>query len=119
MNPAPLNQALSPSDLKPDYDYLPFAGTLANIGNGVIGVLVIAAALCMAAGALMFMIGKIGSRSDTMTKVGAAFFIISLIAIAIMASSGKLADWATTIDLVGDTTEGAALLIAPSLIPYL
>ena len=114
-----VNQALTPSDMKPDYDYLPFTQTLADIGNGVIGTVVIAAVICLAVGALLFLVGKFATSSDTMTKVGARFFVAALIAIAFMAGSGKLAQWATTVDLVGDTTGGAALLIAPSILPYL
>ena len=96
-----VNQALTPSDMKPDYDYLPFTKTLASIGNGVIGTVVIAAVICLAVGALLFLVGKFATRSDTMTKVGAGFFVAALIAIAFMAGL-----WGPRVGFGGATVGG-------------
>lgn len=114
-----MNNALTPSDMKPDYDYLPFAQTIADIGNGFIGLFIIVSVVGVAAGALMFFVGKLFAHSDRMTNIGAGVFIVAFVAVAIMAGSGQLTEWATTVKLIGDTAEGAGLTLAPAVLPYL
>ena len=110
-----MNQALSPSDLKPDYDYLPFNHTLSQIGSGIIGTAVIVMVSLFVVGCVMVVVGKMGDRGGV-TKVGIGFIVFSLVIVALVANSGRLTEWATTLDLFGDSeTGGAALMLLPGV----
>lgn len=110
-----MNQALSPSDLKPDYDYLPFNDTLSQIGSGIIGTVVIVMVILFAVGCVMVAVGKMGDRGG-MTKIGIGFIVFSLAIVALVANSGQLTEWATTLDLFGGETTGeAAVAFLPGL----
>lgn len=107
-----MNQALSPSDLKPNYDYLPFNNVLSQIGSGIIGTIVIVMVILFAVGCVLVVVGKMGDRSG-MSKIGVGFIVFSLAITVLVANAGKLTDWATQLDLFGGDAAGTAFMFLP------
>lgn len=88
-----------PSDLKPDYGYLPFTSLVKDLVEGFMGMALYLVVGCLVAAALAWIAGKVSS-SGAVGKISALVLLWALIGATIIAAAGSLVSWFSGLPII-------------------